>query len=600
MQESPAPKPFETDRARSILSEQLESTCRLMPQVLALSVIASVILTLIYAYYNGWLGALVGWVGLLAVSSVLRYVLVWQFHRGGSEIPLTRFAFAFALLAGFAGVCWSLPASGALPGIAPLARPALVSVAGVIAAVGGYSLFPYFPAYAAFALGTCVPVVIGVLRDGDLVLQQMGIALGAFVILTLAAGRRLSASHRELIVTRLALEATQQRAEGASLAKSRFLANMSHELRTPLNGVIGMADLLLRTQLDERQQRQAATIARSGRTLLTILTDILDIAKIEAGKLSIVTRDFELAAAVEEVDSLFRPRATEKSLEFGVVWQPGVPTRVHGDRVRFVQVLGNLVSNAVKFTERGGVEIRILPAGGTRVRFEVRDTGIGLNSEQCGRIFDSFEQADAGVARRFGGTGLGLAIARQLALAQGGSIGVESEPATGTTFWFELPFGASAPLGNDTGPQRAPRPRASPMPLAAVPGTTVLVVEDNPANREVISAMLAALGLRSVLAADGEEALERLAERAFELVLMDCQMPRLDGFETTRRLRALDYRTRAGDAVPVVAVTAHAVDGYRERCLAAGMDGYLTKPVTIDRLRAGIAGHLAAKATAAG
>ena len=570
-----------------------------------MSVVASMILTLIYAYYNGFLSTLFLWIGLLALTSVLRYAAVREFERRAADIALGRWALAFVLLSALAGICWSLPASGALPGIAADMRPALASVAGAIAAIGGYSLFPYFPANAAFVLGTCLPVIAGALHSEDRVLHRIGISLAFFMVMALGAGRRLSRAHRELIVARLDLELSQRRAEDANQAKSRFLANMSHELRTPLNGVIGMADLLLRTSLDDRQQRQASTIARSGRTLLAILTDILDIAKIEAGKLSIVARDFDLVGAVDEVDSLFRPRAIEKALDFDILWHPHVTHQVRGDRTRFVQILGNLVANAVKFTEHGRVEVRVLPAHppGTmpvvpRVRCEVIDTGIGLSAEQCTRVFDSFEQADDGVARRFGGTGLGLAIARQLVIAQGGTIGVDSTPDAGAKFWFELPFARSTV--SDTDPairRRTPRP-ALPLRGEVFAGASVLVVEDHPANQQVIIAMLETLGLDASLAADGEEALRHLSRHRFDLVLMDCEMPHLDGFETTRRLRADEVARGERDPLAVIAVTAHAIEGYRERCLAAGMNDYLTKPLTMDLLWEAIERNLRPRATA--
>jgi signal transduction histidine kinase/ActR/RegA family two-component response regulator len=596
MHEDAATATAAADAERTIRLEQLQSTCRFMPAALLLSVVASLLLTGIYSFFNGFAPAFGAWVVFLSLSSILRFLLVLEFRRRAPDLPLGLFSFAFVLSAGFAGLAWSMPASGTLPGIAAVARPALVSVSGAIAAVGGYSLFPFFPAYVVFALAATLPVIAGCLGSGDPMLVQVGIALAFFVALMIGAGRRLSAAHRELIVARLALEVTERVALAASEAKSRFLANMSHELRTPLNGVIGMADLLLRSPLEERQRRQAHTIARSGRTLLAILTDILDIAKIEAGKLSLASRDFDLAAAVDEVESLYRPRAMEKGLEFAVVWEPGVEPAVHGDRVRFVQVLGNLVANAVKFTDAGRVAVLLrsltLDRQSLRLRVEVTDTGIGLAPGQCERIFDSFEQGDDTVAQRFGGTGLGLTIARQLVLAQRGTIGVDSQLGRGTTFWFELPFGrAESPTA-----EIRQRPAVT-LPMLAR-GREVLVVDDNAANREVSAAMLEALGARPVLAAGGAEALALLAARPFDLALMDCQMPDLDGFETTRRLRALEA-TRGATRLPVIAITAHAVEGYRERCLAAGMDDYLTKPITTERLATALARVLTPRTAAA-
>ena len=588
------------DRERVIRIEQLEALCGFAPGAFVLGLLAAVVITALYSFLNGFLLPLLAWVGIIALASTLRLALARIFARRGPDFPVERWALAFVVAAGLGGLAWSLPASGGIDGISAVARPALASVAGAIAAVGGYSLFPYFPAYAVFALAGTLPVIVGCLRAGDLGLEQVGIALALFLLLLLAAGRRLSAAHRELIVARLALEVTERRAQEASRAKSRFLANMSHELRTPLNGVIGMADLLQRTPLDERQRRQATTIARSGRTLLAILTDILDIAKIEAGKLAIASRDFDLGTAVEEVDSLFRPRAIEKGLDFRVSWERSVARPVRGDHVRFVQILGNLVANAVKFTEHGHVEVRISltadqpqDAALQRVRCEVLDTGIGLSAEQRQRVFDSFEQADDGVSRRYGGTGLGLAIARQLVLAQGGTIGVDGGAGAPTRFWFELPLPRSTSV--DAGPAAPAAPTTA---VRFPPGTVALVVDDNPANRQVIIAMLETVGIGVELAQDGAEALRLAAGRRCDLVLMDCEMPRMDGFEATRRLRDLERADGSASRLPIIAVTAHAIDGYRERCLAAGMDDYVTKPLTIESLTSAIGRHLSMAAVA--
>jgi signal transduction histidine kinase/CheY-like chemotaxis protein len=577
-------------QARAILVEQLEATCRFMPGTLLLGVVAAIVLVGIYSFFNPLVPGLYVWVGAVAATNLLRYWMALSFFRRGADFSVERWAVAFTIATTLTGITWSAPSANLIPGLAPASWPALASVANAIAAVGGYSLFPFFWANAGFLLGISLPTMIRCLLSGDLALEQIGIATGAFVLIALGAGRRLTAAHRDLIVARLDLELTRHAAEAASEAKSRFLAHMSHELRTPLNGVIGMADLLLRSALPERERRQVSVIARSGRTLLAILTDILDIARIEAGKLVLVARDFDLDQAVQEVDDLFRPRASEKGLELLIEWRPGTVRRVRGDRVRFVQVLGNLVGNAVKFTESGRVVITIgpaaaLPAEGSRIRLEILDTGIGLNAEQRARIFDAFEQADASVARRFGGTGLGLSIARQLVLTQQGEIGVDSAPEGATRFWFELPFAPAEPALATRGPDE---------PLLAARNAAVLVVEDNPVNREVMTGMLEQLGCRPATAASGIEALERLERERYALVLMDLEMPGLDGFATTQRLRAREAE-RGSSRVPVVAVTAHALEGYRERCAAAGMDDYLTKPLVLAALARALRPHLASR-----
>jgi signal transduction histidine kinase/CheY-like chemotaxis protein/HPt (histidine-containing phosphotransfer) domain-containing protein len=369
--------------------------------------------------------------------------------------------------------------------------------------------------------------------------------------------------------------AAEQRARAADLAKGEFLANMSHEIRTPMNGVIGMADLLSRAHLPPEQQRQVEAIASSAETLLRLVDDILDLSKIEAGRLEIHETDYVLSEIAEGVVRLLAPRAAAKGLALRLEMAPGLPPGLRGDPTRLRQVLLNLVGNAIKFTLRGYVLLRIEQRAPGWLHFMVRDTGIGISPEDQARLFSAFVQADSSAARQFGGTGLGLAISRHLVELMGGTIGVESTRGQGSTFWFRLP---GRPAGLATQP--------IPLPAAdAIPGLRALVVEDNPINQQVVQAQLTALGIASDAVTDGLAALEVLAHQRFDVVLMDCQLPGLDGYETTRRLREWEKDRRT----PVIAVTAHALRGEREKCLAAGMDGYLAKPFRLEDLRTALA-----------
>lgn len=540
------------------------------------------------------------WLFCMFLASYLRFRLT-QHYRAASapDAEALLWAKRYIRLVGVQSFLWLAGCGAIMWGNNDSYRfLAVLVLAGMVA--GAVPILATFKsAFRAFAYPIIIGTTVITFADASAPVHYV---LGVTLLVFLGGVMRSSRYFNEVLVESITVELEKshlvKKAEAAVRAKNAFLANISHEIRTPMNSILGMAQLAFKAEHNPRQREYLKKIQLSGEHLLGIIDDILDISKIDAGKLSIEVVDFELAIVIETLADLLASKAEDKGIKLNFYIDPAVPPYLRGDPRRLCQVLTNLVNNAIKFTDKGEVNIRVKRLGEDRneavLRFEVQDTGVGMSRDEIAQLFQPFQQVDCSTTRKYGGTGLGLVISKQLVeMMEGGKIGVESFPEQGSTFWFTLKMTEGVPAAEPQAPESAKNESGV---LAKLKGSRILLVDDNDFNREVAVDFLQSAGTEVITSSNGKEAIELIRRQRFDCVLMDVQMPVMDGVEAVQLIR----KDPAIKHVRVIALTANASREDRERYLAAGMDDVIIKPFNYQTLFTTIAKWLTRKEAAAG